>query len=268
MGSLKRADRIAALLQRRNGGTSDPEPNPEPERTLEAVTDASWRDTDPLPLNPGPSKAKGKRHETPPQKTARLIRNREYMRKVRAKRKRAGIMALEAGCPVDVPDELKTNTLARVRKVNIANPPLYETAEDLWQAALEYFKWNDEHPLITIKPTHHQGEALNLILPRLRGMSIRALATHMGIATKTWRKYREKAGFIDVCDMVEQVIYTQKLEGAMGDQLNSAVSIRDLGLKDQSEVVARTPVTGLTWRIIPRGERAYEETLDDSDDGS
>lgn len=265
MVSPERSERLAALLRRRNGNTL-PEPDPDPEPALEAVADAEWKDTDPLPLRPGLSKAKPKgRHETPSQKSARLIRNREYMRKQRAKRKRAGIMALEAGCPVDVPDELKTNTLARVRKVDFVNPPLYETAEDLWQAALEYFKWNDEHPLITIKPTHHQGEALNLILPRLRGMSINALATHMGIAAKTWRKYREKAGFVEVCDMVEQVIYTQKLEGAMGDQLNSAVSIRELGLKDQSEVVARTPITGLTWRIIPRGERAYEETPADGD---
>lgn len=275
MAKPTRSDRLAALLRRRNESL-DIEPDLEPEPDLESELDlepepetdgepGAWTDEDPLPPRPGHSKRKTqskKRVETPQQREKRIYRNREYMRKVRAQRKRAGIMALEAGCPKDVPDDLKTNTLSMLRRVNFVNLPVYGTAEEVWAAALDYFAWNDAHPLVTMKTTHHQGSPLKLKGVQLRAMSINALSTHMGISARTWRAYRERSHLVDVCEMVEQVIYTQKFESAAGDMLNSVIIVRELGLKDQSEVIARSPVTALKWSIIPRGEQAYDDPSD------
>lgn len=70
----------------------------------------------------------------------------------------------------------------------------------------------------------------------MRAMTIDGLCIFLDIARDTWNNYRERQDFLAVCQRVEQIIRTQKFQGAAADLLNPSIIARDLGLADKSEL--------------------------------
>lgn len=132
--------------------------------------------------------------------------------------------------------------------------PIFPTPDDLMAACAEYFEWVDENPLYESKAFSYQGEVTYAKLPKMRAMTISGLCIFLDIGRRSWDEYRKREDFLPVCEAVEEVIRTQKFEGASADLLNHAIIARDLGLADKSEVTGANGVP-----LLP--EASENETL-------
>lgn len=134
--------------------------------------------------------------------------------------------------------------------------PIFANPDDLWSAACEYFEWVEANPLYEDKITSFQGVNTHEPVAKMRAMTIAGLCIFIDIARRSWDEYREREDFLPVATRVEDVIRTQKFEGASADLLNPSIIARDLGLADKSELTGRnggpieTTVSVIERRIV------------------
>lgn len=114
--------------------------------------------------------------------------------------------------------------------------PLFAAPEDLWTACIEYFDWVEANPLYEAKAFAFQGIVTLQDLPKMRAMTIAGLCIFLDISVKTWAEYREREGFTPITTRVDEIIRTQKFQGAAADLLNPNIIARDLGLSEKTEV--------------------------------
>lgn len=129
----------------------------------------------------------------------------------------------------------KGNSFWKARSSHGRNP-IFATPDDLWAAATEYFEWVEANPLYEDKITSFQGVNKHEPVAKMRAMTISGLCIFLDIARSTWDEYRASEGFSGITTRVDDVIRTQKFEGASADLLNPSIIARDLGLADKSEL--------------------------------
>ena len=128
----------------------------------------------------------------------------------------------------------KGNQFWKMRETHGRNP-IFETPEQLWVAACEYFQWVENNPLLEEKIFHAQGIITKDTVTKMRAMTIRAMCFFIGLSRQGWQEYSEKPDFSDIVKEIEDVIYSQKFEGAAADLLNSNIIARELGLADKQQ---------------------------------
>ena len=114
--------------------------------------------------------------------------------------------------------------------------PIFATPDDMWDAACEYFEWVEANPLKETKAFHFQGTVVMDEVPKMRAMTMMGLCFYLDIGTSTFHDYKQNEDFSEVIAKIEQVIFTQKFEGAAADLLNANIISRELGLADKQEV--------------------------------
>ncbi|MDJ0513027.1 MAG: DNA-packaging protein [Methyloceanibacter sp.] len=113
--------------------------------------------------------------------------------------------------------------------------PIFETPEALWDACEQYFQWVHDNPLWEAKP-FKVGETVEITpLPKMRAMTIGGLCIFLDIDRSTWFDYQNRKDYTKVTTRAEEVIRSQKFEGASADLLNANIIARDLGLADKQE---------------------------------
>ena len=115
--------------------------------------------------------------------------------------------------------------------------PKFKTADDLWNACVEYFDWVDANPLYEDKTFAYQGVVTHEPSAKMRAMTVMGLCLFLDITDQTWRDW--KAGRPDLLGVItraEAIIYQQKFTGAAADLLNPNIIARDLGLADKQEL--------------------------------
>lgn len=117
--------------------------------------------------------------------------------------------------------------------------PIFATPDVLWNACEQYFQWVEENPLWEAKPFAFQGVVTVENLPKMRAMTISGLCIFLDIDKTTWFEYAKNKDFSHITSRVEEIIRTQKFEGASADQLNANIIARDLGLVDKSELTGK-----------------------------
>ncbi len=120
---------------------------------------------------------------------------------------------------------------------------LFATPEELWIAACEYFQWVEDNPLHETKLFQHQGVVVKEVVPIMRAMTLGQLCFYLNCNEAYFRQFKARLtdkddGFSTVIADIENVIYTQKFQGASGNLLNANIISRDLGLADKKEVNA------------------------------
>lgn len=101
---------------------------------------------------------------------------------------------------------------------------VFSTPCILWEAGCEYFQWCDDNKW--------DGE-------KVRPYTIEGLCIFLGINSRTFRNYQSKdeyKDFIPILSTIEDIIRTQKFEGAAVGAFNSNIIARDLGLKDETSI--------------------------------
>lgn len=114
--------------------------------------------------------------------------------------------------------------------------PIFASSEQLWDAACEYFKWNEENPLWEARLVSFQGASDIEKIPKLRAMTESAMCLFLDITEVTWRDYKKKEGFSSVAKKIEETIRNQKFQGASADLFNANIIARDLGLRDKKDI--------------------------------
>ncbi len=129
---------------------------------------------------------------------------------------------------------------------------LFETPELMWEAACEYFQWCDETPLKEEKAFAYQGEVTKENISLKRPYTLKALCFYLNTNDAYFRQFKEglqeeEKDFSTVIKDVENIIYTQKFEGAATGLFNSNIIARDLGLSDKTEstINIEPPIQGL-----------------------
>lgn len=134
-------------------------------------------------------------------------------------------------------------------------PRIIENPEQLCALACEYFKWVEDNPLEEQIYGFYQGDVTKSEVEKKRPMTLSGLKCFLGIGRVTWGDYRERPEFMGVCEWIEDVIYTQKFEGAAAGFFNSGLISRDLGLADRKEVTGRNggpmEMSNIDWSQVP-----------------
>lgn len=117
--------------------------------------------------------------------------------------------------------------------------PIFASPDELFEACCEYFEWVEANPLYEDKLTSYQGVNTHEPVAKMRAMTLSGLCIFLDISRQGWSEYRTREDFSDITSRVEEVIRTQKFEGASADLLNSNIIARDLGLADKSELTGK-----------------------------
>ena len=129
---------------------------------------------------------------------------------------------------------------------------LFESSDALWEACCEYFEWVEANPLYEDKLTSYQGVNTHEPVAKMRAMTLSGLCIFLDIGRRTWDDFRKNEDFSPVVSRVDEIIRTQKFEGASADLLNPNIIARDLGLADKSEL---TGAGGGAIETVARIER-------------
>ncbi|HRP54566.1 terminase small subunit [Agriterribacter sp.] len=118
---------------------------------------------------------------------------------------------------------------------------LFASAKLLWEAAAEYFTRNDNNPSHrneVIKSGEKVGKMIKV--PVSRPYTLSGLCLYLGASETFWRELRKREkqseGFLSVITRIEEIIRTQKFEGAAAGAFNANIIARDLGLRDKMDI--------------------------------
>lgn len=143
--------------------------------------------------------------------------------------------------------------------------PIFDTPEEMYERCKEYFAYVLANPLKEIKVFQFQGGIVEGEVAKPRAMTVKALCIFMGCSTDTWSNYRKREGFAEVCELVDNIIYTQKFELAAADLLNVQLIARDLNLREKIEQTGSVTHINYSPEDYKRAQKELESKLDDLD---
>ena len=111
---------------------------------------------------------------------------------------------------------------------------IFSSPELLWEACQEYFEETDKR--VWEKVDFRGKDAVKVRIPTSAPYTLTGLCLFLNICQETWSNYRKEKDFLGVITRVENIIYTQKFEGAVVGSYNSNIIARDLGLRDKKEL--------------------------------
>lgn len=122
------------------------------------------------------------------------------------------------------------------RRKRVKNVGTYDSADAIIEAACEYFRWVHDHPLQEEVLFHYKGVVTSHNSGKLRAFTKHGLCMFLGVKTEDFHNWRAKEELKDAVEFIENVIYTQKFEGAAAGLLNPNLISRDLGLAERREL--------------------------------
>jgi hypothetical protein len=121
----------------------------------------------------------------------------------------------------------------------------YPDPEKFLEKVIEWFEWVEANPWLKpeqlkkpVVVTDEQGNKsyqTMISIPTARYMTITGLCDHLGICLATWKDYGKRKDFSHIVTRAEQIIKTQKLEGAAVGAFNASIVSRELELVDKIE---------------------------------
>lgn len=118
---------------------------------------------------------------------------------------------------------------------------LFESAELLKEEIQVYFNWCDSNPWWRnepIKSGEKAGETMKIKIAR--PYTISGMCLYLDASESFWKNFRKNTNlsqdFLSVIEWAEEVIRTQKFEGAAVGTFNANIIARDLGMVDKKEV--------------------------------
>lgn len=115
---------------------------------------------------------------------------------------------------------------------------IFSTPEILWEAAVEYFEATDARKWI--KKDWVGKDANEVMRETETPYTISGLCLYLDVSREWWNKFKNenREDFLQVLTRIENIIYTQKFEGASVGAFNPSIIARDLGLKEQTDITS------------------------------
>jgi len=127
---------------------------------------------------------------------------------------------------------------------------LFADPELLWTESQAYFEATDKRKWW--KTEFNGKDAIECHVPTETPYTLTGLFVYLDISKQTWSQYRDRQDFSDVITRIEQIIYTQKIEGASTGAFNANIVARELGLTDKKELDHKgIPETNVTYKVTP-----------------
>lgn len=115
---------------------------------------------------------------------------------------------------------------------------IFASAELLWEAACEYFTYCDENPWV--KKDWVGKDAIEVERETQTPYTLSGLCLYVGASESWWKNFRKGDNldndFLSTITRIEDVIRTNKMEGAIVGVYNANIVSRDLGLQDNQEI--------------------------------
>jgi len=113
---------------------------------------------------------------------------------------------------------------------------IFESPNDLWESCCEYFESVDERKWNLVD---FRGKDANRVeVPHETPYTKTGLCLFLDIDMDTWTNYSKKEGyeeFFGVTRAVNNIMFTQKFEGAAVGAFQANIIARDLGLAEQMQ---------------------------------
>lgn len=115
---------------------------------------------------------------------------------------------------------------------------IFSTPEILWEAAVQYFEATDARKWI--KKDWVGKDAHEVMRETETPYTISGLCLYLDVSREWWNKFKNenREDFLQVLTRIENIIYTQKFEGASVGAFNPSIIARDLGLKEQTDITS------------------------------
>jgi len=110
---------------------------------------------------------------------------------------------------------------------------IFTSTDILLESAYEYFESVNNNNLKEQK-VFSNGRKMTVNL--MRPFTLRGLFVFLEIDRKTWELYSSREDFIPIITRIEDIIYTQKFEGAAAGLLKENIISRELGLADKTAI--------------------------------
>ena len=113
--------------------------------------------------------------------------------------------------------------------------PIFHDADELWDAACEYFEWATSNDIEDEVVFHFQGTITTHKAKKIRPMTIQGLCLYLDISDESWANYAKNNNFFGIVERIKRVIYEQKFAGATVGIFNASIIARELGLMEKPE---------------------------------
>lgn len=139
----------------------------------------------------------------------------------------------------------KGNQLWKLRSKH-GRDKLFANPELLWEAALEYFQWCDDNPILSHDFIGKEGRSD--YREKQRPYTIAGFCVYIDASREWWNRFKDSAtpDFLQVLTRIEEIMYQNKFEGATVGIFNANIIARDLGLseKTESKIQVEQPLFG------------------------
>lgn len=128
---------------------------------------------------------------------------------------------------------------------------IFSSPEILWLSCVEYFEATDKRKWNKVDYKGSQNK--KVLIPTETPYTLTGLRIFLGIDNQTWINYKTKEpykDFFEVVTRVEEIIYTQKFEGAAVGAFNPNIIARDLGLIERKDIKYDTEIKPIEFTII------------------
>lgn len=153
------------------------------------------------------------------------------------------------------PKEKKIDCFWKAR-AKVGRKRIFETPEDMFNAAQEYFYYQSSRTLNETQFTGSQGK--KVIIPHVPPFTWEGLTMFLHVNTVYFNKFeaeRKKENtdqareFCKIITHVRETIRLQKFEGAMVGMYNANITARDLGLTDKKDVTTDGQSIGISVNV-------------------
>lgn len=147
---------------------------------------------------------------------------------------------------------------------------LFSTSKLMWEAAMEYFEWCDNNPWEKVESSTKVSGQEYKITPTARPYTMTGLCLYLDCNTQYFNQFKksldkEEQDFSLVITRIEEIIYTQKFEGAAVGAFNANIIARDLGLRDEKVVDSKSSDGSMKPLYLdPQTAKSISKKFDDS----
>lgn len=120
---------------------------------------------------------------------------------------------------------------------------IFSSPTILWEACCEYFEATDSRKWV--RKDWVGKDAFEVQRETETPYTLSGLFLFLDIDKTTWDLYKERKDFIGITTRVQQIMFTQKFEGATVGVFNANIIARELGLRDGSDITSGGEKLGL-----------------------
>lgn len=143
--------------------------------------------------------------------------------------------------------EITGRSLWAVASAYRSTEKAFDSPEQLWKAACDYFKWVDANPdyeikpMIVARPGRFTGSEVKMVkVAKKQPYSVMGLSVFIGVSPGYFKAFKlqereDKDAWMPVLRRIQAVIYSQQFDGAASGFFHANLMARALGLAEKTE---------------------------------